>query len=81
MKTTGIIRTVDELGRIVLPKPMRMMLEIDVRDEVEVITEGDRIVIQKHQPCCVFCGSDEDVLIYSGKRICKACIEGIKQMD
>lgn len=80
MKSTGIIKNVDELGRIVLPKKMRENLNIDIRDQVEIFVEGDRIILQKHVLTCIFCGSDQDIVFYNGKRVCAHCIDGIKQM-
>ena len=79
MKSTGIIRKVDDLGRVVLPAELRRSLEINVQDEVEIFVEGDRIILQKFAPCCVFCGSDERLTSYYGKNLCKACIENIQK--
>ncbi len=80
MKSTGILRSVDELGRIVLPKSMRQNLEISERDQLEIYTEGDRIILRKHQPSCVFCEGSENVVIFNGKRVCAACLEELKRM-
>ncbi len=80
MKSTGILRSVDELGRIVLPKSMRQNLEISERDQLEIYTEGDRIVLRKHQPSCIFCEGTENVVFFNGKRVCAACLEELKRM-
>ncbi len=80
MKSTGILRSVDELGRIVLPKSMRQNLEIDERDRLEIHTEGDCIILRKYQPACVFCESDDQVVIFNGKRVCSHCLEELKNM-
>ncbi len=80
MKSTGILRSVDELGRIVLPKSMRQNLEISERDQMEIYTEGDRIILRKHQPSCVFCEGVENVVFFNGKRVCAACLEELKRM-
>ena len=80
MKSTGILRSVDELGRIVLPKSMRQNLDIADRDQLEIYTEGDAIILRKYQPACVFCDSSENVIIFNGKRICTACLDEIKRM-
>ena len=80
MKSTGILRSVDELGRIVLPKSMRQNLEISERDQLEIYTEGDRIILRKHQPSCVFCEKNENVVFFNGKRVCSSCLEELKQM-
>lgn len=80
MKSTGILRSVDELGRIVLPKSMRQNLEITERDQLEIYTEGDRIILRKHQPSCVFCEAGENVVFFNGKRVCSSCLEELKRM-
>ena len=74
MKSTGIIRKVDDLGRIVLPIELRRTLDIAERDELEIFMENDRIILQKFEPCCIFCGSSRDMVAYMGKNICGACI-------
>ena len=66
MKSTGIIRKVDELGRIVLPIELRRSLDIAERDELEIYMEGDRIILQKFEPSCIFCSSDRDLVSYRG---------------
>ncbi len=82
MKSTGMIRCVDELGRIVLPKSIRQNLEIADRDQIEIFIDGDRIVLQKFHPSCIFCsGEAQDVIVYKGKRICGQCLAVMKRMD
>jgi transcriptional pleiotropic regulator of transition state genes len=73
MKSTGIVRKVDELGRIVIPVELRRTLGIDDRDSLEIFVDGDQVILRKYEPACIFCGSVDDVVIYKGKRICKAC--------
>ncbi len=75
MKATGIVRKVDELGRIVVPIELRRSLGIGDRDAVEMFMEDNSIVIRKHQPSCVFCGSTEGILEYKQKVVCKNCID------
>lgn len=77
MKSTGIIRKVDELGRIVLPIELRRTLDIAERDELEIFMEGDRIVLQKFEPSCVFCASSNGLVTYRGKNICHECIRNM----
>lgn len=77
MKSTGIIRKVDELGRIVLPIELRRTLDIAERDELEIYMENDRIVLQKYEPSCVFCSSSEGLVNYRGKNICRHCVRNI----
>ena len=78
MKSTGGVRKVDELGRIVLPKELRTILGIDVKDSIEIFTDGDKIVLQKYQPACTFCNNANDVIYFNGKRICAECVAKIK---
>lgn len=73
MKATGIVRKVDELGRLVLPIEMRRVLDIAEKDMVEIYVEGENIILRKFQPFCVFCGSSEKLLEYQGKHICTDC--------
>jgi len=75
MKSTGIIRKVDDLGRIVLPIELRRMLDIAERDELEIYMESDRIVLRKYEPSCIFCGSDQNLVVYSSKNVCRNCID------
>ena len=77
MKSTGIVRKVDELGRIVLPIEMRRTLGIDVKDSLEMYTEKDIIILRKYSPACVFCGNTKDNIDYKGNRVCKNCIESM----
>ena len=79
MKSTGVVRKVDELGRIVLPIEIRKVLDIKQKDAIEIFTDGDKIVLQKYQPACVFCNNTDDVVYVSGKRICKACVSLLKE--
>ena len=74
MKSTGIIRKVDDLGRIVLPIELRRTLDIAERDELEIYIENERIILQKYEPACVFCGSSRDLVSYRRKNVCQDCI-------
>jgi transcriptional pleiotropic regulator of transition state genes len=73
MKATGICRRLDELGRRVLPIELRRAFDIPERGALEIFTDGDRIILRKYQPDCIFCGSMEDLKIHQGKQVCKAC--------
>lgn len=75
MKSTGIIRKVDDLGRIVLPIELRRTLDIAERDELEIFMENDRIVLQKYEPSCIFCGSGRSLIAYCRKNVCSDCIK------
>ncbi len=77
MKSTGIVRKVDELGRIVLPIELRRTLDIEVKDSLEIYVDGNQIILKKYEPACVFCGNAKDVIHYKGKNVCKSCISEI----
>ncbi len=78
MKSTGIVRKVDELGRIVLPIEMRRTLDIAEKDALEIYVEGDSIILRKYQPACIFCDNMKNVVSFQGKNICPDCLEKIK---
>lgn len=73
MKSTGVVRQLDTLGRIVLPIELRRTMDIGVKDMVEIFVEDDRIILKKYNPACIFCGDARDVTPYKGKLVCKAC--------
>lgn len=77
MKSTGIVRKVDELGRIVLPIELRRTLDIEVKDALEIYVDGSQIVLKKYEPACIFCGNAKDVTHYKGKNVCKNCMREI----
>lgn len=77
MKSTGIVRKVDTLGRVVLPVELRRTLGIETKDNLEIYTEGDTIVLRKYTPNCVFCGSEKDLLDFNGRPVCRACARTI----
>ena len=79
MKATGIVRKVDELGRIVLPIELRRTLDIAERDPLEIYVEGTSIILKKHQAACVFCGSAKNVTEFKGKNVCAACLAELKK--
>lgn len=74
MKSTGIVRKVDELGRIVIPIELRRTLDIDIKDALEIYVDGEQIILKKYEPACIFCQNARDVVNYKGKNICKDCL-------
>ncbi len=80
MKSTGIIRKVDELGRIVIPMELRKKLKIAEKDPIEIFTDGSSIILKKFQPNCIFCGNTKNLKIYQDKLICTKCAEKIKEL-
>lgn len=79
MKSTGIVRKVDDLGRIVLPKELRKILDIEERDPLEIFVDGSFIMLQKYEPSCIFCGSATNITNYRGKNICEMCMTELKK--
>ena len=79
MKSTGIVRKVDELGRIVLPIELRRTLDIAERDSLEIYVGGPSIVLRKYQPACIFCDDAKNVVNYKGKNVCPSCIKALQQ--
>lgn len=80
MKSTGIIRRVDELGRVVIPIEIRNQFNIVEKDPIEIYVEGSTIVLKKFEPNCVFCSNTEDLLSYHDKLICKKCADKIGKL-
>jgi transcriptional pleiotropic regulator of transition state genes len=81
MKSTGIVRKVDELGRIVIPKELRDTLGIEIKDPIEIFTDGDKIILSKYQAnlSCIFCGNGEQVIYFKQKAICHDCVHLIEE--
>lgn len=79
MNDTGIVRRIDDLGRIVIPMELRRTLGINVKDPIAIFVEGDRIILQKHRDACVLCGSEEDVRSVRERPVCAECIGAIKR--
>lgn len=74
MKSTGIVRKVDELGRIVLPIELRRTLDIEVKDSLEIYVDGSQIILKKYEPTCVFCGSSNSIVNFKEKNVCQTCL-------
>lgn len=81
MKSTGIVRKVDELGRIVLPIEMRRTLDIAEKDSLEIYVEGDSIILKKYQAACVFCDSTKDLISFGGRNVCRDCIGKLNKAE
>ncbi len=78
LKSTGIVRKIDELGRVTLPSELRKTLDIDVKDGLEIFIEGNTIVLKKYEPSCIFCGNARNVINYREKNICLECLDELK---
>ena len=80
MKSTGMVRKVDELGRIVLPIEMRRTLDIGEKDALEIYVEGSSVILKKYKPSCVFCDATKDITVFKGKNICPKCLKELKEL-
>ena len=76
-KATGIVRKLDELGRIVIPKELRDQFDIKEKDPVEIFVDDNSIVLKKYEESCLFCSSTEELTRFKDKLICHKCMEGI----
>ena len=73
MKATGIVRRIDDLGRVVIPKEIRRTMRIREGDPLEIYTEGNSVILRKHESSCVFCGNSKKVTLFKDKCICDSC--------
>ena len=80
MKATGIVRKIDELGRIVLPIEMRRTLDIGEKDALEIYVEGSSVILKKYKPSCIFCDTTKDIVVFKGKNICPKCLKELKEL-
>ena len=79
MKATGVVRKIDELGRIVLPIELRRTMDIAEKDPIEIFVDGESIILKKYEPSCIFCSEAKNVNEYKGKNICSECMEELKK--
>lgn len=79
MKSTGVVRKLDDLGRIVIPIELRRTMDIGLRDTLEIFVEDDKIILKKYHPACVFCNDARDVVSYKDKLICQRCLDELKK--
>lgn len=77
-----MVRAVDKMGRVVIPKEIRSQLGIqnDV-DSFEIYMEGDSVILRKYQPTCIFCDNIADSIEFGGHTVCKNCIEKLSQLS
>ena len=81
MKSTGIVRRFDDLGRIVLPIELRRTLDIGERETMEIFVEGSSVVLKKYRPTCIFCDSSRDIAIFRGKNLCPKCLKELVELS
>ncbi len=80
MKSTGIVRKVDELGRVVIPIELRRTLDIAEKDSLEIYVDGENIILRKYEPACIFCGDAAEIETFHGRKICRKCIEKLASL-
>ena len=80
MKSTGIVRKVDELGRVVIPIELRNKFEIAEKDPIEIYVDGSTIILKNYEPICIFCGNSKNLTEYKGKLICDKCANQIGEI-
>lgn len=80
MKSTGVIRRVDELGRVVIPIEIRTQFGISEKDPMEIYVDGNAIILKKYEPNCIFCGNSKKLVEFEGKPICKKCANNISKL-
>lgn len=78
MKPAGFILKIDQLGRIVIPKPIRTQYDLSLGDSLELFNEADGILMKKYCMSCAFCGNDDDLIKFKDKMICEDCFNQIK---
>jgi transcriptional pleiotropic regulator of transition state genes len=81
MKSTGVVRKIDELGRIVLPSELRRVFGIHEGDELEISVEGEQIILQKRHDLCVFCGAEAATIKFKDRRVCTDCVASLRQKE
>lgn len=81
MKPADCICKIDKLGRVLIPKNLRQKLDLAVDDPIEVFTEGDALVLKKYRKKCAFCGSEDDIISYKEKYICRSCIAELSKSE
>lgn len=79
MKATGIVRKLDNLGRIVVPIELRKTMGIEIQDSIEIFTEDNQIILRKYNPGCIFCGDSSNLTLFKGKMICDKCQSEMKK--
>ena len=78
MKSTGIVRKIDGLGRVVLPIELRRLMSLEDNASLEIFVVGDEIVLKKYEPACMFCGESSDITTFNGKKLCASCLRELE---
>ncbi len=80
MKATGIVRQLDQLGRIVIPKELRNTYDLREKDSIQIFVEGEDIILRKYQPACIVCNDATDIVVFERKNICRNCLNKLKEL-
>ena len=80
MKSTGIVRRMDDLGRVVITIELRRTLDIAEKDPLEIYVDGNMIVLKKYEPACIFCGDAKNIVTYKSRNVCAACVKAMKTL-
>ncbi len=80
MKSTGIVRKVDELGRVVIPIELRRTLGIAEKDALEIYVDGERIILKKYEPACIFTGNADNLIYYKGKMVSRDAVKELMSL-
>lgn len=81
MKSSGMIRPVDKMGRVVIPKEIRAQLKVENNvDSFEISMDGDKIILKKYYPACIFCGKPNQTVAYLDHMVCRDCIEKLEEL-
>lgn len=81
VKSTGIVRKVDDLGRIVIPIELRRTLGIEIKDSLEIYVENDQIILKKYLPACTFCANASGITVFKGKNVCAECLADLQKLS
>jgi transcriptional pleiotropic regulator of transition state genes len=81
LKSTGIVRKVDDLGRVVLPIELRRTLGITEKDSLEIYVDGEQVILKKYEPACIFCGNASEMTHFHGKNVCVSCASELQAMS
>jgi AbrB family transcriptional regulator, transcriptional pleiotropic regulator of transition state genes len=81
MKATGVVRKVDELGRVVIPIELRRNLGIAEKDGLEIFVDDEKIILKRYAPACIFCDSADNITSYKGRNICSGCLTNLRSIE
>lgn len=80
MKATGVVRKLDSLGRIVIPKELRNAYDVNIGDSLEIFVDDDTVILKKYEPACTLCGNASNTIHFKGKNLCRGCLEELKDL-